>query len=51
MKQQFFTTKKSEVALTTTSANHIANLAKEAYEKLESKLNSTSFIRETISWL
>lgn len=49
MKQQYFTTLKTEKALSTTSANHIANLAKEAYEKLESKLNSTSFIRETIT--
>lgn len=45
MKQQFF----GDKGLTTTSAAHIANLAKEAYEKLESKLNSTSFIRETIT--
>lgn len=45
MKQQFF----GDKGLTATSANHIANLAKEAYEKLESKLNSTSFIRETIT--
>jgi hypothetical protein len=44
MKQQFF----GESGLTSTSANHIANLAKEAYEKLERKLDSTSFIRETI---
>lgn len=49
MKQQFFTTNKNELSLSSTSANHIANLAKEAYEKLESKLNSTSFIRETIT--
>ena len=49
MKQQYFTTLNTEKALSTTSANHIANLAKEAYEKLESKLNSTSFIRETIT--
>lgn len=45
MKQQFF----GEKGLTSTSANYIANLAKEAYEKLETKLNSTSFIRETIT--
>ena len=49
MKKQYFTTDKTEVALTATSANHIANLAKEAYEKLEEKLNSTSFIKETIT--
>ena len=48
MKQQFFTTNKSEVALTATSANHISNLAKEAYERLEAKLENTSFIKETI---
>ena len=45
MKQQFF----SPNGLTATSANHIANLAKEAYERLEAKLNTTSFIRETIT--
>jgi hypothetical protein len=44
MKRQFF----GEKGITSTSANHIANLAKEAYEKLERKLDSTSFIRETI---
>ena len=48
MKQQFFTTNKNELSLSSTSANHIANLAKEAYEKLETKLESTSFIKETI---
>lgn len=45
MKQQFFGTN----GLSSTSANHIANLAKEAYERLECKLNNTSFIRETIT--
>ena len=45
MKKQFF----GESGLTSTSANHICNLAKEAYEKLEAKLNSTSFIEETIT--
>ena len=45
MKQQFF----GDKGLTSTSANYIANLAKEAYEKLEAKLNTTSFIRETIT--
>lgn len=45
MKQQFF----GDKGLTATSANHIANLAKEAYEYLEAKLNTTSFIRETIT--
>ena len=44
MKRQFF----GDKGLTATSANHIANLAKEAYEKLEAKLNTTSFIKETI---
>lgn len=44
MRQQFF----GDKGLTATSANHIANLAKEAYEKLEAKLESTSFIKETI---
>ena len=45
MKQQFF----GDKGLTSTSANHISNLAKEAYERLEAKLNTTSFIRETIT--
>lgn len=45
MKKQFF----GDKGLTSTSANHIANLAKEAYERLEAKLNTTSFIRETIT--
>jgi len=45
MKQQFF----GDKGLTNTSANHIANLAKEAYERLEAKLNTTSFIREIIT--
>jgi hypothetical protein len=45
MKQQFF----GDRGCTATSANHIANLAKEAYERLEAKLNTTSFIRETIT--
>ena len=45
MKQQFF----GDKGLSSTSANYIANLAKEAYEKLEAKLNTTSFIRETIT--
>lgn len=44
MKRQFF----GEKGISSTSANHIANLAKEAYEKLEAKLNTTSFIKETI---
>ena len=45
MKQQFF----GDKGLTSTSANHISNLAKEAYERLEAKLNTTSFIKETIT--
>lgn len=45
MKAQYFGVN----GLTSTSSNHIANLAKEAYEKLESKLNSTSFTKETIT--
>lgn len=44
MKKQYF----GESGLTSTSSNHMCNLAKEAYEKLEAKLNSTSFIKETI---
>ena len=47
MKQQYFTTNSTEVGLSSTSANHIANLAKEAYEKLEHQLDGTSFVRET----
>ena len=49
MKQQYFTTNSTEVGLSSTSANHIANLAKEAYEKLEHQLDGTSFVRETIT--
>lgn len=45
MKPQFF----GDNGLTATSANYIANLAKEAYEKLESKLNSTNFVEEYIT--
>ena len=45
MKPQFF----GENGLTATSANYICNLAKEAYEKLESKLNSTNFVEEYIT--
>lgn len=37
--------------LTTTSANHIANLAKEAYQSLESKLNSAVFYTTEIGIL
>lgn len=35
--------------LTSTSANHIANVAKEYYESFEKELNATSFIQEEIS--
>lgn len=45
MRQQFF----GETGLTATSANYICNLAKEAYEKLESKLSSTNFVEESIT--
>ena len=45
MKTQYF----GEVGLTSTSANYICNLAKESYEKLESKLNATSFLEEYIT--
>lgn len=44
MREQFF----GVSGLTSTSANHISNLAKEAYERLEAKLENTSFIKETI---
>lgn len=37
--------------LTTTSANHIANLAKEAYQSLESKLNTAVFYTTEIGIL
>ena len=37
--------------ITTTSANHIANLAKEAYQSLESKLNSAVFYTTEIGIL
>ena len=45
MKTQYF----GESGLTSTSANYICNLAKESYEKLESKLNATSFLEEYIT--
>lgn len=35
--------------LTSTSANHIANLAKEFYESLEAELSATNFVKEEIS--
>lgn len=35
--------------LTSTSANHVANLAKEYYQSLEAELNATSFIEKSIS--
>jgi hypothetical protein len=35
--------------LTSTSANHVANLAKEYYQSLETELNATSFLEESIS--
>lgn len=35
--------------LTSTSANHVANLAKEYYQSLEAELNATSFIEESIA--
>lgn len=40
-----------EEGLTTTSANHIANLAKEAYQSLESKLNTAVFYTTEIGIL
>lgn len=45
MKKQFF----GESGLTATSANYYCNLAKEAYEKLQTKLDSTSFLEEYIT--
>ena len=45
MKTQYF----GESGLTSTSANYICNLAKESYEKLEAKLNATSFLEEYIT--
>lgn len=38
-----------EKGLTTTSANHLANIAKEMYQELETKLNNINFISKTIS--
>ena len=38
-----------EQGLTSTSANHIANLAKEAYKELENELASTIFYTTTVS--
>lgn len=45
MKKQFF----GESGLSATSANHIANLAKEAYEALEARVDSISCLKETIT--
>lgn len=42
---QFF----GKQGLTSTSANHIANLCKEAYEKLQLQLDNMSFVRKTLS--
>lgn len=39
----------AEVGITATSANHLCNVAKERYEYLESKLETLSFLNESIS--
>lgn len=41
----------AESGLTSTSANHIANLAKEAYQNLENELNSVCFYTTKVSLL
>lgn len=41
----------AENGLTSTSANHIANLAKEAYQNLENELNSVCFYTTKVSLL
>lgn len=41
---QFFTLTSNNVALSSTSANHLANLAKEFYKIREDKLNAISFL-------
>lgn len=38
-----------EEGLTSTSANHIANIAKEYYQSLEAELEATNFVKEEIS--
>ena len=38
-----------EEGLTSTSANHIANIAKEYYQSLEAELDATNFIKEEIA--
>ena len=38
-----------EDGLTSTSANHIANIAKEYYQSLEAELDATNFIKEEIA--
>lgn len=38
-----------EQGLTSTSANHIANLAKEYYQSLEAELDATNFVKEEIA--
>ena len=35
--------------LTSTSANHVSNLAKEYYQSLEAELNATSFVEQSIA--
>ena len=44
-KSPFFGTE----GLTSTSANHIANIAKEYYQSLEAELEATNFVKEEIS--
>ena len=44
-KSPFFGTE----SLTSTSANHIANIAKEYYQSLEAELEATNFVKEEIS--
>ena len=45
----FFSRGEGEVALTSTSANHIANLAKEYIQTIESGLNNVSFYKTEVA--
>lgn len=46
-----FASNANDIALTTTSANHIANMAKECYKATESKLDDVEFYTTEISLL
>ena len=47
MKKVFF----GERGITATSANHLANIAKESVKQLENKLNAINFVNQDVSLL